>query len=596
MGNIPDYPAPGRPLADEDQFAAWVDGKQVAVSVSAIKKLTLDDPSFVAVAEDLLLGDDSAVRKTAGAVDAITEAAEHIPAIEAAPAAAEIAEAARDEAREWAEGTGEPGSAGSRSAKSWAAILGITATYTTEIDSPIYAATIQATNGALALGIDPDGTIEVDGITPRKIAGLPTRGYVTRNTSFYQPALHFIPFQGQSKDEGASGGGRFNTTNPYGMRAFAKRSNPTTTDYPLIATGTEINGTFANSAGGQSLVKEGPMHGLRYAGELAEKRDGVILNQALIQIFTACNGLGGTPLSYSAPGGTGGQAALAQVNRAKARAVELGLPFICEALHISQGEAGSNGNASGLTYPVYKADYKACANDFDGAIRAITGGTRPVNMLFTQTNTPTGGGAPIASEDFPVARAQLDSYLDGDSRAVLVTPEYMVGTFTDALHYPSREAIYLGGYHALAYTRIAIEKVGWTPLTFQVAFVIGNYVYLKAIGAEGPLVIDTTQVPAQDDPTQGMFKGLTCRNTSDFSIVNVTSVDVAGGYLRVGLAASPYGKTIRLAINRAVNRGPFVGGCANIRDSLGDILPMFEGNGIWRKMHKWPAAQQWSIS
>lgn len=226
-----------------------------------------------------------------------------------------------------------------------------------------------------------------------------------------------------------------------------------------------------------------------------------------------------------------------------------------------------------------------------------SGSITPAWRLSVQSVSTIGGTTTVTlSGTLPSSVSNGGTVVFTMAPIIAVTPEYMVDyADTNTLHYGARDSIWLGGYLSLAYHRTVIEGVRWQPLTFVVDQIIGNYVHLRAVGAEGPIVIDRSFIPAQDDVAQGMISGFTCRDPSN-NIVAVQEVTLSGtDGIRIKLASTLAGNTLKYAKNQAVLRDAYVGGCGNIRDSLGDRLPKFEGNGVKRYMHKWAMADQWSL-
>jgi hypothetical protein len=457
---------------------------------------------------------------------------------------------------------------------------------TTPVDTPLYSHAFDGEDGSIAGGfVKGSGLWSVGATSTEVLNAFPTKGYFTRreyDPVSYESAIHLTIWNGQSLQERHRNGANHTTEQEYGVFAFEAQAAAPTAYYPAIATSIGVTGT--SEYGAPYAKGESPMFGMSYQGELAEKLDGIRIDQIGLKHIIVNNGVGSTSLAAHAQGGASGTYALmqGQVAGAKTIAANEGWPLVARAVMWNQGESGSG---TDYTYAGYKAALQNLAVSYDSAIRAITGGADPVYLITGQTNS---AGPHSTSDRFGVARAQLHAAID-HANVLFSTPQYFFeyGPGDElGLHLTAHGAKWRGAYDALVYQRVIIEGGTWEPLRFVFDSRVGNFVYLRAVGAEGPLAIDTNTLPPQAN------HGFTA-TTAALAAVNVVGVTLAGtDLIRVQLANYAAGHRIQYAMNVATGMGYYTGGAGNIRDSLGDRLPMFEGNGIDRKMHKWAAAHE----
>lgn len=478
-------------------------------------------------------------------------------------------------------------------------------------DVPGYAAVLQAPDGTTLMGIDPDGAMHVDRFAGRLVGTAPTASIITRRhqkPAAWRPSLHVISVLGQSWNQNGKLGGRFNVQPKSNLIAYPFHAVAPTGTYPLVSDSQVVCGVDQN--GGTTIQREGPAHGATYINEYAVGLDGLDPQATLTTFLVTNNATGGTTMAQNArdavaskPSSNGNhENTIAQAQRAfSVTSPSLGLPVTIRGNTCAIGNGGT-GNYGGFdnSEAGFRGALKLWAKSLDMDTRSVTG--RPAGeptLLFTrQINTPTlkGDGVPFAADTFPIARAIANAHTDAGSLVRVTSPDYIAQRWADKLHFCTRDAVRLGAYDFLAYVREIIEGTPWQPLQLAVDSVMGSRVIFRAIGAEGPLAIDTTDswLPAQDDAAQGMKAGFTCR-AGDGSINAVTAVQACGNYIVVDHASAVAGMQSRYAINRAVNRGAFEGGCGNVRDSMGDLIPKFFGNGVDHRLHKALLANLWSL-
>lgn len=396
------------------------------------------------------------------------------------------------------------------------------------------------------------------------------------------PPLHFLPWAGQSLQQGNARGANHTYAQEFGIRAFPRQSTSPTAFEPAVATSESVTGTSIFGVGYPN--GEMPMFGSSYLGELIAAETGQTLEQAGLALLVACNATGGTTLAQNAKGGSTGnfERVISQAAAALALAPTIDHQARCDAVFWNQGESDTG-------YSTYKAALSSLQASYSTDIRAVVAGAEPVKLILNQTNSIITAGSAIA-------RAQFDAQAE-NANIIMSTPKYM-GEYYDALHLVARDAKWIGAYDILAWYHTVILGQRWQPLHFQLESIVGTDVTLLAVANVGSLVIDETTIPAQTQTN--MVRGFTCV-TSGGAVVGVTAAVLVGtNRVRVTLADYAAGHRLRYACAAGVSRpsaqedglAAYTGGAGNIRDSLGDTIPVFRGNGVNRPMHKWAAAQE----
>lgn len=400
------------------------------------------------------------------------------------------------------------------------------------------------------------------------------------------PPLHFLPWAGQSL-QGGNARGANHTISDYGALAFSRQSTSPTAWEPALASSDSVTGVSAFGAGYPN--GEMPMFGTQYLAELIADQTGQSLAVADLRMLLCCNATGSTTIAQNQKGGSSGnfERVISQVTAAKNLAPASGLFARCDAVFWNQGEGDT-----ATSYATYKAALVTLQSTYQTDIRAEIPSANPVYLILNQTNS-------IVPTNRSVPRAQFDAQAENTS-IIMSTPKYM-GEYYDNRHLITRDSKWIGGYDALAWYYTVILGQRWQPLHFTVESIVGNEVTLLAVANVGSLVIDETTIPAQN--VTNMIRGFSCL-TSALSPVAVTAVSLVGtNRVKVTLASYAAGHRLRYALDAAVTRptqqvdglASYVGAAGNIRDSFGDTVPMFRGNGVNRPMHKWAAGQEWTL-
>lgn len=399
------------------------------------------------------------------------------------------------------------------------------------------------------------------------------------------PPLHFLPWMGQSLQGGNSRGANHTYAQEFGILAFPRQSTSPSAWEPALATSDSVTGVSGFGAGYPN--GEMPMFGSSYLGELIAAQTGQTMQAAGLQLLLACNATGATTIAQNQKGGSTGnfERVISQVAAAKNLAPASDLAARCDAVMWNQGE----GDSGVTSYAAYKAALVTLQSTLQTDIRAVIPSALPVYLILNQTNS----GTPTARS---IPRAQFDAQAE-NTAIIMSTPKYM-GEFYDNVHLIARDSKWIGGYDALAWYHTVILGQRWQPLHFTVESIVGNEVTLLAVANVGSLVIDETTIPAQN--VTNMVRGFSAIDSGNAAVA-VTAVSLVGtNRVKVTLANYSAGHRLRYALDAAVPRpsqqtdglAAYVGGAGNIRDSFGDTVPIFRGNGVNRKMHKWAAGQE----
>lgn len=396
--------------------------------------------------------------------------------------------------------------------------------------------------------------------------------------------LFYMPWAGQSLQQGNARGANHTFEQAYGIVAFPRQSTSPANYEPAVATSESVTGTSIHGAGYPN--GEMPMFGSSYLGELIEHW-GVRIDEIGMKLLLCCNATGGTTIGQNQKGGgsLNFERVISQAASAASIAAAEGLPARCDAVFWNQGESDSG-------YSPYKTALNTLQASYSADIRAVIPGDDAVKLILNQTNSIVTAGSAIA-------RAQFDAQAE-NPHIIMSTPKYMA-EYYDSLHIVARDAKWIGAYDVLAWYYTIIEGQRWQPLHFSLHQIEGNDVILQAVANRGALVIDEATIPAQTSGS--MVRGFSAV-TSANAAVPVTAVALEGtDKIRVTLGNYAAGHRLRYAIAPGVPRpsasedigASYTGGAGNIRDSFGDIIPIFRGAGVNRKMHKWAAAQEITI-
>jgi hypothetical protein len=398
-------------------------------------------------------------------------------------------------------------------------------------------------NGKVALEVASDGTVHVsalvvdtniNGVSASNLGG----GATTPYAGNFSAELVYFNNDGQSLGEGSYGNNVLTAAQEFDSIGFpAAASNPGAY-LPLTVANTQAFNPPGTGRG------ESPLYGaLASIKERIAAEVGLAYTDQKYQLIGCNNAIGGAPITGLNKGTGSYTAVLSQVSAAYAIAQAEGRTFKAGATFWTQGENYTAG---------YQAALQQLANDFDADMRAITGQTEPVLLICYQT--PTSGSAP--------ALDQLAAH-DANSKIFIASPAYFLN-FGDGQHIDATSARILGAYYGICYKRVAIDGIAWEPLRPISHTKQGKILTVKFHVPKLPLVLDSVLNPLQANYGFTMVDGGGAAIAiNSVSLVEPDTVKI------VTNVAIPAGALLKYALNAATGKGPFVGGCGNLRDSQG---------------------------
>ncbi len=402
-------------------------------------------------------------------------------------------------------------------------------------------------------GTTDEGVLHYNEARFEVLNGFPVESLIYGHKAYFDGQVNYIQNAGQSLAEGQIGA--LTTAQEYDSVGFPSHSTAPTAWAPLTAANCSTGGN-----------REMPVFGLCAAvKQLIEDEDGVDYTQQDYQLLSGNSGYSGRSMAQLQKGTAPYAEMIGQVQAGYSIAQEQGRRFVASALAWVQGPGDYlNG------YRYYLSRQIALAKDFDADCRAITGQTRPVITLISQSASQG------AAYRRPVPLAQLEASMRS-AFIVLAAPEYQFKYLPDGMkvHIDAASTRLMGAYLGLALKRTLIDGKKWRPLMPSNIDVQGRVIYIRFNRAG--LKIDTTLVPEQ--PQYG------------FSLLDVTGSEIALSNIEVvqpdtirlvADSTPPPGARLWLGGSTAVGIDNYAGGASNIRDSQGDDL-LFDG----QPLHNW---------
>lgn len=415
------------------------------------------------------------------------------------------------------------------------------------------------TDGAdnASFGVKANGALSAEALEVGTLNGaLVQAAAVVRGGGRFLGQLNFINNTGQSLGEGSDGA--LTDVQEYDNIGFPARSTSPTATIPLTVANTQWQ-----------TRGESPMYGATgFIKELLLKEDGINFTENDYQLLACNNAYGGYAIDQLNKGTAPYAAALSQVQAGYDLAMAAGKTFAFQCSLWTQGEGDY-----AMEGDVYRDKLIQLANDYDADGKAITGQRHDVLTICYQG----------ANNLRRMAIAQLQASELSD-KIVMACPMYQFDYF-DNLHINALSSKWLGGYYGLAYKRSLIDGHRWQPLKPVSHAISGNTIDLF-FNKQG-LTLDTTLVPAQPNFGFDVLDGAA-------AAVAISSVTViAPNRVRIVCASAPAaGWSIRYGYGSAVGKGPFVGGCGNLRDRQGDSIIYAAIN---KPMHNWSVIFNYSV-
>lgn len=190
-----------------------------------------------------------------------------------------------------------------------------------------------------------------------------------------------------------------------------------------------------------------------------------------------------------------------QVDDAFAIAKAEGKSYVVRAVTVIHGESDDYAYATNTSeFPLDGTDgaprsIKSYADalaewqrDYDSGVKARTGQTEPVVLLFSQHS----GWNDVATST--VAMNQYDAHVKSDGKVVLVTAGYPLDYNDDCRHYSNHGERQLGEYFAKVYARIVIAGERWEPVHPKKTTRVDRVITATFHVPKPPLVLDTDRV------------------------------------------------------------------------------------------------------
>jgi hypothetical protein len=392
-------------------------------------------------------------------------------------------------------------------------------------------------------GVTDEGVLRYKEANFDTLNGFPVDSLIYAHNANFDGQLNFIGNHGQSLGDGPTD--PKTTVQEFDSVGFPAHSTNPTTYLPL---------TVANCSGGGN--REMPVFGLcGMMKQLIRDENGLLPSQQDYQLLVGSGAYSGRTMAQLEKGTSPYAELIGQVQAGFNLAQAEGRRFVASALSWVQGPGDY---LSGYRY--YLLRQIALANDFDEDCRAITGQTRPVFTLISQSASQG------VAHRRTVPLAQLEASLRSP-HIVLAAPEYQFKYLPDGMlvHVDGASTRIMGAYLGLALKRTLIDGKKWRPLMPSNIDVQGRVIYVRFNRAG--LKIDTTLVPEQ--PQYG------------FSLLDPTGAPIAlsgievvqPDTIRLLAAAAPRpGSMLWLGGMTATGIPNYAGGASNVRDSQGDEL------------------------
>lgn len=413
-----------------------------------------------------------------------------------------------------------------------------------------YAYSIADASGNVALGITPDGTVEVARLVQTEPAASPP----DRHGGRFNYQLNLIIGAGQSLMQGSlTLGDPITLTQEYDNVGFKRVADSPTGYYPLTT------GDTAQSAG------ESPIYGCAgHIKELILEENNLEWQDNDYQLLMVNDGQSGASIDLLKKGGTSGrfELAMTQVQSAFDIATDEGRTMALQAVIWAQGEADQS-----MAKDTYKATFIQMANDYDTDARAITGQLNPVRLIAYQHGEYTGRNTAV--------QALLEASQESELISI-ATPFYFM-EFVDGTHVTPTSTKWQGAYYGLAYKRLIIDGQDWQPLKPVSHAINGNTIDL--FFSKSKLVFDTDAMPEQTN------YGFTVHDADD-AAVSITSVSIIQPNRVRIVCGTNVGAEWRVKYGhiQVTGRSDYTDCGGNLRDSQGDLIVY---SAIDKPMHNW---------
>jgi hypothetical protein len=315
-----------------------------------------------------------------------------------------------------------------------------------------------------------------------------------------------------------------------------------------------------------TLPTEPPLFGaIYYLKKLLEEENGLRFTDHRFQFVGCDNSHGSYSITALNKGTSLYNGAISQALSTKTIGDAANLIAAVAATLYTQGEADQ-----AMAIATYQGLFSQLATDYNTDYKAQTGQAWDIPFISYQTGSTPGGNAPLAQ-----LAASLANPL------IRIACAMGVFDYQDNLHVDPESSKWLGCYYGLVMKRVLVDGLTWgplRPLSVAAGGVGKKWVNVRFNVPVKPLVIDTTQIPAQ---SQKGFSTVTS-GAVDIPITAITVVGPDTVKFEYG-GNLPVGAKWRSGFLAATGKGPYVGAAVNLRDSQGDSIPLYES----RRLDNW---------
>lgn len=397
-------------------------------------------------------------------------------------------------------------------------------------------------------GIKEDGTIHYLKAQFEYINGQKTEDLFNLGTKLptFDGEIIFVANCGQSLSQGPYS--VKTTIQEYDTIAFTAHStNPTSWSPATTATASAQGNKEIPTLGATALVKQ-----------LIKTEDGISHTEQSYQQLIGNSAYGGQAIAALSKGGSTGayEEIIGQVRAGYNLAQAANKMFIASCTYWVQGEGDY-----WKTQENYYNSLRQYAKNFDEDCRQITGQSRPVYLIASQT---TSWGQTDYNRNVQLAMLQAQA---DDPRIVVSAPQYMYSYLDDTYyaHVNGTHTRLIGAYQGLAYKRTIIDGKKWQPLMPISIKAQGKVVFVKFNKTN--LKIDTTLVPPQQNYGFSIRDNVgTENNISSVQIVQPDTIKI------VCNSTITKGSVLWIGGKTATGIPNYLGGASNIRDSQGDEI------------------------
>lgn len=367
-----------------------------------------------------------------------------------------------------------------------------------------------------------------------------------------------------------------------GMRPqYDYPSNTDVQNYGSFVPAVEINSpnvTWATTLGETTMTGFGDAVKERILVE-----DGVSYSTQGYQLALSTPGFGSTTIANLSKGSAHYARMMTQAGYGVSNSATLNKSYAVQAVTWMQGE---NDYLGSTTQAAYLASLNQLVSDLSTDLKAQTGQTKNIPLISYQIASHLVGGSATPS----IALAQLQAANNNALVKIAMAMYAFDYQDTNNFHLTPTSERWAGAYFALAYKRVVIDGVSWSPLQPVSSKVSGKIAALTFHVPVGSLTLDTTLVALNTN--YGFQLVDSVGNPLTISSVSIRKPNV----VRIVAAATiPAGAHVRYAwAGSGGNVGNQVGPRGNLRDQQGDFIS-FDPTWLNKPMHNWCVIFDWGL-